>query len=195
MEISLDVNKRYTYADYLTWLDDKARELINGIIQKMSPAPREKHVEVSYNISWQLGAILKSNKGKCKVRPAPFDVRFPKNGETDNEKIYTVVQPDISVICDHSKLDENGCLGAPDMIVEVLSPSTAKKDWNDKFFLYEENGVREYWIVHPLDKTVHAFVLQNNGKYDAGNVYEREGKVPVHIFDNYPIDLDDIFER
>jgi len=192
MELTLDLNKRYTYADYLTWLDDKSRELINGFI-KMMPAPRDIHVDVSYNISWQLGAILKRNNSKCKVRPAPFDVRFPKNGETDNAKIYTVVQPDISVICDLSKLDENGCLGAPDMIVEVLSPSTAKKDWNEKFALYEEHGVREYWIVHPTDKTIHAFVLQNDGKYNTGTLYERKGKVPVHVFDNYLIDLDDIF--
>jgi Uma2 family endonuclease len=194
MELSLDLNKRYTYADYLTWLDDKTRELINGFV-KMLPAPRSIHVEISYNISLHLGLFLLKNKCKCKVRPAPFDVRFPQNGETNNEKIYTVVQPDISVICDLSKLDENGCLGAPDMIVEVLSPSTVKKDWNEKFALYEEHGVREYWIVHPTDRTVHAFVLQSDGKYDAGSLYEREGKVPVHVFDNYPIDLKDIFEK
>ena len=194
MELSLDLNKRYTYADYLTWLDDKRRELINGFI-KMLPAPRNIHADISYNISLHLGLFLLKNKGKCKVRHAPFDVRFPKNGETDNKKIYTVVQPDISVICDLSKLDENGCLGAPDLIVEVLSPSTAKRDWNEKFTLYEEHGVQEYWIVNPTDKTVHAFVLQSDGKYDAGSIYEREGKVPVHVFDNYPIDLGDIFEK
>ena len=195
MELTLDLNKRYTYADYLTWLDDKARELINGIIQKMSPAPRLGHAKVNYKISWHLGAIVMRNKGNCHVFAAPFDVRFPKQGETTDDQIDTVVQPDICVVCDELKLDENGCLGAPDMIVEVLSPSTAKKDWNEKFFLYEEHGVREYWIVHPKDRTIHAFVLQSDGKYDAGSLYEREGKVPVHIFDNYPIDLEDIFEK
>ena len=133
------------------------------------------------------------NKGKCEIFFAPFDVRLPKNGETANDRIYTVVQPDICVVCDPLKIDEAGCCGAPDMIVEVLSPLTIKRDLNDKFFLYEEADVREYWIVHPKDRFVHVFLLQDNGKYDEGIVYERVGKVPVHIFDNYLIDLDDIF--
>ena len=192
MELSLDLTKRYTYADYLTWLDDKARELINGMI-KMLPAPRRKHADVSYSISWYLGAILKKNKCKCKVYTAPFDVRFPKNGETAYDKIDTVVQPDICVVCDLSKLDERGCCGAPDMIVEILSPSTGKKDMTEKFVLYEESGVMEYWIVYPDSKAIAVFLLQDDGKYDAGTVYELEGKVPVHVFDDHLIDLDDIF--
>jgi len=192
MELSLDVTKRYTYADYLTWLDDKARELINGMI-KMLPAPRPKHADVSFNISGNLWAILKKYKGKCKVYSAPFDVRFPKNGEKAYEKIDTVVQPDICVVCDLSKIDERGCCGAPDMIVEILSPSTAKKDMTEKFDLYEESGVREYWIAYPDSKAVVVFLRQDDGKYDAGSVYELEGKVPVHIFDDHLIDLNDIF--
>ena len=192
MELELDLKKRYSYADYLTWMDNVRRELIEGFIKLMA-APRDIHVEVCLNIIGNLWTILKKNKGHCKVRHAPFDVRFPKNGETANDKIYTVVQPDISVICDLSKLDEDGCLGAPDMIVEVLSPSTFKKDWNEKFFLYEAHGVKEYWIVHPKDKSVHVFLLQDDGKYNAGVLYERKGTVPVHIFDGYLIDLDDIF--
>jgi len=194
MELSLDLNKRYTYADYLTWLDDKRRELINGFIHLMSPAPRLKHVKVSTNIVWCLKTIVKKNKGKCEIYPAPFDVRLPKNGEANNDKIYTVVQPDISVVCNLSKLDELGCCGAPDMIVEVLSPSTAKKDMTKKFDLYEEHGVKEYWIVHPNDKTINVFLLQQDGKYDEGTFYEFEGNVPVYVFDNYPIDLNDIFD-
>ena len=194
MELVLDMKKRYTYADYLSWMDEVRRELIEGFI-KLIQAPRDIHVEVCYNITGNLWSILKKNNGRCKVRPAPFDVRFPKNGETANDKIYTVVQPDISVVCDLSKLDEFGCLGAPDMIVEVLSPSTAKKDWNDKFVLYEEHGVKEYWLVHPKDKAVTVFLLLDDGKYDAGALYERKGKIPVHIFDGYLIDLDDIFTQ
>jgi Uma2 family endonuclease len=194
MELSLDLNKRYTYADYLTWLDDKRRELIDGFIKMMSPAPRRIHAKVSSNIAGYLWTVLRKNRGKCEVYSAPFDVRFPKNGETSYDKIYTVVQPDICIVCDLSKLDERGCCGAPDMIIEILSPSTSKKDLNDKFALYEEHGVKEYWIVHPNDKAVNVFLLQENGKYDDGALYELEGKVPVHIFDNYLIDLDDIFE-
>jgi Uma2 family endonuclease len=137
--------------------------------------------------------FVRKNRGRCKVYTAPFDVRFPKNGETADDKIDTVVQPDICVVCDLSKLDEYGCCGAPDMIVEILSPSTAKKDLTEKFDLYEEQGVKEYWIAHPKDKAVSVFILQENGKYDEGTLYERSGKIPVYIFNNYLIDLDDIF--
>jgi Uma2 family endonuclease len=194
MELSLDLNKRYTYADYVTWLDDKMRELIHGFINMMSPAPRVEHAEVASNVLWRLRSVVKKNRGKCKVFTAPFDVRLPKNGEKSDDKIDTVVQPDICVICDLSKLDERGCCGAPDMIVEIISPSTAKKDITEKFALYEESGVKEYWIVYPKDKAVHVFLLQENGKYDDGKLYDWGGKVPVHVFNDYPIDWDDIFE-
>jgi len=193
MELTLDFSKRYTYADYLTWLDDVRRELIEGFI-KLLPAPRISHAMVSCNISWHLVSILKEKKGKCMVLYAPVDVRLPKNGETANDKIYTVVQPDICIVCDLSKLDEYGCMGAPDMIVEILSPSTAKKDMTEKFVLYEESGVKEYWIVYPGEKAVNVFLLQDNNKYDDGKIYERKAKIPVNVFNNHLIDLDDIFE-
>jgi Uma2 family endonuclease len=135
MELSLDLNKRYTYADYLSWIDGQTRELIHGLIQKMSPAPRLEHASANTEIFVNLYALIKQNKGKCKVFTAPFDVRFPKQGETADDKIDTVVQPDICVVCDLSKLDYRGCCGAPDMIVEILSPSTAKKDVTEKFAL------------------------------------------------------------
>jgi len=194
MEPLLDLNKRYTYADYLTWVDDTIRELIHGFIQIMSPAPRVDHAKVSLNISWHLANVIRQNNGPCQVFYAPFDVRFPKHGETADDKIDTVVQPDICVICDPSKIDELGCCGAPDLIVEILSPSTLKHDMHKKFALYEEFGVKEYWIVHPKDKTVIIFLLQENGKYDDGVTYEAKGKAPVFIFDNYPIDLEEIFK-
>ena len=193
MELILDINKRYTYAEYLTWVDDKARELIHGFIKMMS-APRREHAKANINICVNLASFVKKNKGKCEVYTAPFDVRLPKNGETAYNKIDTVVQPDICVVCDLSKLDERGCCGAPDMIVEILSPSSLKRDINEKFNLYEEAGVKEYWIVHPKDKSVNVFILQEDGKYDAGTFYEDKGKVPVYIFDNCTIDLNDIFE-
>jgi len=193
--LNLDESKRYTYADYLTWLDDKTRELINGFIRLMSPAPHPIHAKANTNIIWNLESIVRKNKGKCKVFTAPFDVRFPKQGETADNKIDTVVQPDICVICDLSKIDDRGCCGAPDMIVEILSPSTFRKDVTEKFALYEESGVKEYWIVHPKDQAVHVYLLQENGKYNDGATYELKGKVPVYVFDNYPIDLEDIFEQ
>ena len=103
------------------------------------------------------------------------------------------MQPDICIICDPSKLDDDGCLGAPDMIIEIASPSTIKMDTHEKFLLYEKHGVKEYWIVYPKDKAVNAFILQENRKYDNGHLYERKGTIPVHIFDGHLIEWDDIF--
>ena len=192
MTLTLDLTRRYTYADYLTWVDDVGRELIEGFI-KLFPAPRRVHAEISKNIYRLLDFIVSKKKGGCSVYYAPFDVRFPKNGETSDNKIYTVVQPDICVVCDPSKLDDRGCCGAPDMIIEIFSPSTGKRDLHEKFLLYEEHGVKEYWIVYPSDKAIHTFLLQDDGKYNAGIIYEQEGKAPVRVFDDYLLDLKDIF--
>ena len=193
MELTLDLNKQYTYADYLTWLDDVRRELIEGFV-KLFPAPRPIHARASHKISWHLEAILRKNKGKCEIYPAPFDVRFPKQGKTCDDKIDTVVQPDICVICDLSKIDQRGCCGAPDMIVEISSPSTHKKDVTLKFDLYEKSGVKEYWVVYPNDKAINVFLLQEDGKYNDGTTYEFDAKIPVHIFNNHEIDLNEIFD-
>jgi len=180
MDIILDQKKRYTYADYLTWLDDKRRELLDGFIRLMSPAPTTTHAQISFNLILFLGSYIKSNNGHCQAFTAPFDVRLPKKpDEIADNKIYTVVQPDICVICDESKIDERGCLGAPDLVVEILSMSSQKYDLNDKFNLYEAAGVREYWVVSPMDKAVNVFILQNDGKYDKGTVYEKEMEIPV----------------
>ena len=192
MELTLDMTKRYTFANYLTWLDDARRELIEGFI-KMLPAPLSAHAEINSEITWYLKDVVKKRKCKCKVYPAPFDVRLPKDGETADDNIYTVVQPDISVVCDLSKIDKRGCCGAPDMIVEVFSPSTGKRDMNEKFALYEEAGVKEYWLVYPEAKAIHVFLRQDDGKYNDGTIYEENTKIPVHIFDDYPIDWENIF--
>jgi Uma2 family endonuclease len=118
---------------------------------------------------------------------------FKKNGETADEQIYDVVQPDICVVCDLSKLDDKGCIGAPDLIVEILSPSTSKHDCRTKFDLCEKFGAREYWIGDPHKKTVQIFLLQPDGKYNAGTKYEYHQKAPVHIFEGLVIDLKKLF--
>jgi Uma2 family endonuclease len=191
MELLLDTNKRYTYADYLTWWDDKRRELVGGFIKMMSPSASLQHQEISGNLCWELRNLIKQNKGQCKIFTAPFDVRLPKNGETENEQINTVVQPDICIVCNPEKLDKRGCLGAPDLVVEIQSPSTARYDLTEKFNLYEASGVREYWVVFPAE-AIQVFLLQPDGTYDDGTLYE-EGKVPIHIFDGESIDLKDVF--
>jgi Uma2 family endonuclease len=196
MDTVLDLTKRYTYADYLTWWDDKRRELIDGFIKMMSPAASDIHADISINIAGGLSSYIKKNKGHCKVRTAPYDVRLPANKEAADDEIYTVVQPDICVICDRSKIDRRGCIGAPDMIVEILSPSSLKRDMTEKFPLYERTGVREYWVVNPDAPSVNVFILQNDGKYDAGTVYEDDTKeIPVYIFDGFYLQWNDIFEN
>ena len=190
---ALDANKLYTYADYLTWQVQERLELIKGRLFKMSPAPMRYHQEISRNLLTCFSGYLKNRP--CKVFHAPFDVRLPKSPEQQqDDDIYTVVQPDIVVVCDRSKLDRRGCIGAPDLIVEILSPSTAAKDLKDKFQLYEESGVREYWIVIPAEAIVEVFKLDNQGKYALDRIYTRNDAVHVGIFQDFSIDLADIFE-
>jgi Uma2 family endonuclease len=158
----LDLNQNYTYADYLTWQLDEFVELIRGKVKRMSPAPRVRHQTISFN----LGASIKiALRGKhCQGFAAPFDVRLAKTTPNGDAQITTVVQPDICVICDPRKLDEFGCVGAPDWIIEILSPGNTAHDSKTKFDLYEENGVREYWLVHPGLKNVAVYVL-GEGRY------------------------------
>lgn len=187
----LDLTKKYTYADYLTWKFDEMVELIKGFVYRMSPAPLRRHQEYSGNIYGELHYFLKNKK--CKVYEAPFDVRLMKNKNSTNEQIETVVQPDICVICDTSKLDDYGCVGSPDLIVEVVSKSSKKRDYHDKYDLYEENGVKEYWIVDPEGKTVDIFVLENE-KYEVkGNFYTKDECIPCFIFPDFKLSWNDIF--
>jgi Uma2 family endonuclease len=188
---SLNLNKTYNYAQYLTWRFQERIELIKGKIFKMSPAPARKHQYVSGELYIQIGVFLR--KKKCKVYSAPFDVRFPK-GEGD-ENTFTVVQPDICVICDPKILDDRGCAGAPDLIIEILSPATAKKDVKDKFELYEESGVKEYWIVSPENHIVDVFELDNAGKYQLRGKFTKGDKVLVGVLPGLEIILDDVFEN
>jgi Uma2 family endonuclease len=189
MELSLDLTKRYTYADYLTWMDDVRRELIDGFIYMMS-APKRVHVEVSKNIYRCFDYWLSQTECGCEVYYAPFSVRLPKSAnDKDSNKIYDVVEPDICVVCDSSKLDEDGCIGAPDLVVEVLSKSTKRKDTSKKLDLYEASGVREYWTVDTKTKIVDVFLLQANGFYNESESYEKGQKIPVSIFSGFEVDV------
>ena len=190
----LDFNKKYTYADYLTWDFGEMVELIKGKIFRMSPAPGTSHQWVSSNLHTIIGHYLR--KKKCSVFAAPFDVRIPLPENLKNEdKIDTVVQPDICIICDLSKLDQKGYNGAPDWIIEILSKSTAKKDVHDKFELYQSAGVKEYWIVHPQEGTVIPYQLDNNGEYQPiqKTPFVKGEEVPVGIFPGFAVSLEDVF--
>lgn len=152
----LDLTKEYTYSDYLRWQFSERVELIKGFIKKMSPAPNRYHQDVSMNLIIELAAVFKNKP--CKLYAAPFDVRLPIQSAKKNT---TVVQPDLCIVCDESKLDEQGCNGAPDLIIEIVSPNNSKHDVKTKFNLYQEAGVLEYWIVNPTEKMVLVYTLQN----------------------------------
>lgn len=180
----------YTYGDYRSWPDDERWELIEGTAWNMTPAPRRIHQKVSGNLFTQ---ISNSIHGSCEVYAAPFDVLLPGPGQTNDNDVTTVVQPDISVICDVGKLTEKGCTGAPDWVVEIISPATSKKDFNDKLKLYEQHGVREYWIVDPGNHYLHVYLL-TDGKYpDAPVIYLEDAHVSSATIDGPFIDLESVF--
>lgn len=191
----LDTKKKYSYADYLTWWFDERVELIKGKIFKMSPAPSSNHQRITAHLVRTIGYFLLGKE--CEVFPAPFDVRLPDSKKSTSDKtIFTVVQPDICVICDPQKIDDRGCLGAPDWIIEILSNSNTKHELQTKFALYEENKVREYWIVSPSVKSIQVFDYDDKkGKYEFRKNYVEDDKVPVGIFKNFKINLEEIFTR
>jgi Uma2 family endonuclease len=194
MELALDINRRYTYADYLTWTDGKMRELLRGVIRLMTPAPNTRHQRVALTVARRLSGYIEQHRGICEVFIAPFDVRLPQQGGTADSSISTVVQPDLCIVCDPAKIDERGCLGAPDMIIEIESPSSAKYDLRIKYDLYEEAGVREYWVVHQ-DKAIDVFLLQPNGRYDEGRFYQIHETIPVHTMPGCQFRLEDIYNH
>ena len=189
----LDVNGTYTYADYLLWRFKEQVELLRGKLFKMSPAPREIHQRVLNEINFELMSFFRNKT--CRVYPAPFDVRIPAKGAkgtTDNQ-IYTIVQPDLCVVCDLEKIDGRGCVGAPDLVVEILSPGNSKKEMDIKFRLYEEAEVGEYWIIHPTEKTVWVYVLEN-GEYVTHKPFVEGEQIISRKFPDLKINLSNIFE-
>jgi len=190
----LDFSKKYTYADYVKWQFDEMVELIHGKIYRMSPAPNLNHQQVSSHFHGMIYGYLAEKS--CKVFHAPFDVRLalpPK--EINRDKIDTVVQPDICVICDSEKLDSKGCTGAPDWVIEILSKGTSKKDLNEKFELYQHAGVPEYWIAHPMDGTLLIFRLDKKEKYQSlrPQPYTSGDSISPAAFPDLKIDLTKVF--
>ena|SRR5680860_49944 len=174
----------YTYRDYCAWPDDERWELIDGQAYNMSPAPTRRHQDVVVELSRQIANFLRDHP--CRVYTAPFDVRLPRASEADNE-VDTVVQPDISVICDSRKLDDAGCRGTPDWIIEVLSPGTAVKDQIRKRELYQRHGVREYWLVHPVDRVLTIYQLEGT-EYGKPEIRATEGITSTGVIGELEID-------
>jgi Uma2 family endonuclease len=186
--------RRFTYADYRRWPADERWELIDGIAYAMGPAPLRWHQKVLGNIFHQVAAALEG--ANCEAYIAPFDVRLPgadhadaaDTNEATDDALDTVVQPDLSVICDPAKLDDKGCRGAPDWIVEVLSPATASYDHITKRALYERAGVREFWLVHPTDHIATLYRQVAPERFGAAEIIDLSGHTAVSILPGVVID-------
>lgn len=181
----------YTYKDYLLWPDEERWELIDGVAYNMSPAPSRFHQKISGALFNSIYNYLKDKS--CEVYNAPFDVRLPEGKESE-EDILTVVQPDIAVICDQSKLDDKGCKGSPDLIIEIVSPNTVAKDMKEKLALYERHGVKEYWILHPIDKLAIVYRLLENQQYVKPEIYTEDNTVESEALAGFSVDLRTVFQ-
>lgn len=179
----------FSYADYCSWPDEERWELIDGEAYDMSPAPARVHQDLVVGLVAQIHGALKDTS--CRVYVAPFDVRLPDRHEAD-DAVQTVVQPDLAVICDPAKLDDKGCRGAPDWIVEVLSPATAAKDQIKKRDLYERHGVSDYWLVHPTDRILFIYRLGSDG-YGKPEIKATAGSTAVGAIPGLEIDWDGVF--
>ncbi|BAH07660.1 Uma2 family endonuclease [Clostridium kluyveri] len=180
-------NKTYTYTDYMNYPENERIELIEGKIYAMSPAPSRIHQGLIMELSARFYNYIRSNNGNCKVYPSPFDVFLTDDENLDNCK--NIVQPDISVICDRNKLNDKGCIGAPDMIIEIVSPYNPSNDYVRKLWLYEQFGVKEYWIVNPMEESILVYKLDKNNQYAAPKVYTFKDIIKVSIYDTLEIDF------
>lgn len=187
----VDFSATYSYADYMRFEFEERLELIKGYIFKMSPAPSRIHQGILANIFVPIYNILKGKP--CHVYCAPFDVRLAKKS-VDDKEVFTVVQPDIAVICDQSKLDKRGCIGAPDILVEILSPGNNKKELVNKYEVYEEAGVKEYWIVSPSEKTFFRYILDDKGKFQPTKLLTEGEEVTTTIIPGFKLMLDEVFQ-
>ncbi len=199
----LDLTKTYTYADYLLWRFDERVELIKGKILKMSPAPSRRHQGISTQLHGLLWMTIKNIK--CNLYAAPFDVRLPisedlniskkykkKAKKLADGKILTVVQPDLTIVCDPEKLDDRGCIGAPDLVIEILSPGNKQIELSDKFEIYQEAGIKEYWIVEPVDEFVIVYTL-SKGKYIGSKPYTAQNFIESDVVAGLKLSVADIF--
>lgn len=181
----LDLTKAYTFKDYLSWKFQERVELLRGYIAKMSPAPTSTHQEIAGTLHWVLRNYLQ--KKPCKIFFAPFDVYLPSiKGEGE-----TVVQPDLCVICDTAKIKKQGCVGAPDLVIEILSLGNSRREMSQKFQIYEQAGVREYWVVYPYEQVVHQYILEGE-KFQALPIAEKT--IKSQILQGFEVDMDTIFD-
>ncbi len=188
----LDQNGHYTYADYLLWQFQERVELFRGKLRKMV-APNVRHQRIASNIHGSIWMLLQQKQSDA--FSAPFDVRLPlPRHRSSTDRTDTVVQPDICVVCDRNKLDERGCIGAPELVVEILSAGNSKKEMKDKLDLYESAGVLEYWVIDPEHSIVHAYTLDATTQlFVPARPLTDEDILRSSVLENYAIALDKIF--
>ena len=185
----LDPNATYSYADYLLWKFEERVELLRGHISKMA-APSRKHQEVSGHLFRLI--INELYQTPCKVYSAPFDVRLTRTKK--NREVIDVVQPDLCVVCDVTKLDDKGCSGPPELIIEILSPSNTKKEKQDKFELYRQSGVLEYWVADPQYKTIEVYTLNEKGEYVAHPTNYEGDTVTTKLIPDLVVEVAEVFQ-
>ena len=185
-----DDREKYTYADIVHWSGEQRWELIDGMAYNMSPAPSYRHQVIATNLVVLFGTYLMGKP--CRVIAPPFDVRLPTPAE-NGMTATTVVQPDLTVVCDRDKLDERGCTGSPTLVVEILSPDTAARDLREKYHAYEQAGIPEYWVISPTDKTLMVFTLDDRGHYYLNAVFGADEQAPVGVLPGLTIDLRQVF--
>lgn len=179
--MTLTNEKIYSVDDIEAFPDDVHAEVIDGQLFYMA-TPTRMHQKLLMFLTGTIWNYIRTHKGTCEVYPAPFGVYFP-----DDKR--TFLEPDLVVVCDHNKLDEKGCHGAPDMVAEIISPSTQSRDYLQKLNKYQKTGVREYWILNYERNTIHVYDFE----HDALKVYGFEDKIPVGIFEDLEIDFSELF--
>lgn len=179
----------FTYRDYASWPEDVRGELIGGQFYAMT-APRVKHQDLVLAIGSQLRSQLRGRR--CRVFIAPTDVLLPKPGQADDD-CTDVVQPDVFIVCDPSRLTERYLRGAPDFVLEVLSPASARQDQVRKLALYEQHGVREFWTVDPDTRVLMRYTLDAPARYGRPAVEVAEGRVPVSVLEDCVVDWEEAF--
>ncbi|MBE7440024.1 MAG: Uma2 family endonuclease [Spirochaetales bacterium] len=184
------LDQLYSYADYATWTDDQRWELHEGVPIAMSPAPGEAHQTVAGAVYAQLYLFLKGKS--CKAYIAPLDVLLAESGDREGSET-TVLQPDVLVICDRTRITRRGIRGAPDLVVEVLSPSNTSHDEKNKFRIYERHGVREYWIISPEARVAKQYIAGVEGSFQAAVIFSETQKLPSTVLPGFELDLAEVF--
>jgi Uma2 family endonuclease len=187
----LDPNGTYTYADYWSWQFQERVELLRGKIHPLE-TPMLIYHNVRSKLSYYIANALWKKTTECYL--APFDVRLTRSFPIPDNEVYTVVQPAISIICDPAKLDDRGCNGAPDLIIEILSPGNSRTEMRDKFELYQEAGVLEYWVVSPIEKTIQIWTLDEQGIYISRQPKVEGDMATTPIITNLEVNVAEVFE-